>query len=91
MQFEWDEAKRQSNIHKHGFDFVDAIEVFENVMVTLIDERQDYAESRYIAIGVAKGRIVVVIYTDRDETIRIISFRKALKHEREFYFNQITN
>ena len=55
-------------------------------MVVEIDERENYGEDRYIGIGLLQGRVVVVIYTEPDEnTIRIISLRKALSYERRYY------
>ena len=54
-------------------------------MLIRLDMRQDYGEDRWIGIGITHGRVVVVVYTEQDngETIRIISLRKALKHERK--------
>ncbi len=94
MEFEWDENKRRANIRKHGIDFVDAATIFEGQIVVIPDERLDYDETRYIAFGLLKGQVVkvlVVAYTERGEKIRIISARKALKHEETFYFQQIAN
>ena len=55
-------------------------------MVVDIDERENYGEDRYIGIGLLQGRVVVVVYTEPDEeTIRIISLRKALSYERKYY------
>ena len=86
MQFEWDEEKNQANIHKHGLDFADAWEIFTAPMLTALDDRDDYGEDRWIGIGLLRARVVVVVYTERDEdTIRIISLRKALTHERASY------
>jgi uncharacterized DUF497 family protein len=84
VNFEWDEDKNQENIRKHGFDFADAWELFEAPMRTALDTRADYSEARWKGIGHLGNRIVVVVFTERDEdTIRIISLRKALKHERK--------
>lgn len=85
MRFEWDEQKRKTNIRRHGFDFADAKQVFAGPMLIRLDIRQDYGEDRWIGIGITNGRVVVVVYTEQDngETIRIISLRKALKHERK--------
>lgn len=89
MQFEWDEQKNQANIRKHGLGFVDAPQVFDGPMVVRLDTRQDYEEERWIGIGLTHGRVVVIVYTERDDTIRIISMRKALKHERERYYEEV--
>jgi len=86
MRFEWDEKKNRINIRTHGFDFADAWEIFEAQILSSLDTREDYGEDRWIAVGSLKGRVVVVVFTERGEdTIRIFSLRKALKHERTKY------
>ena len=93
MTFEWDENKRRANIHKHGIDFSDAATIFEAKTVVILDDRFDYGEERYVAFGLLRGTVIKVIavaYAERGETIRIISARKALKHEEAFYFEQIS-
>ncbi|QLA18132.1 BrnT family toxin [Desulfolutivibrio sulfoxidireducens] len=85
MLYEWDEAKRQANISKHGVDFVEAMAVLEDMPTLLVDDRFDYRESRCIAIGEAKGRILVVAFTMRGDVFRIISVRKANARERRKY------
>jgi uncharacterized DUF497 family protein len=83
VNFEWDEQKNAANIHKHGFDFTDAWEIFESPMLTAPDTREDYGEERWIGIGFLRERVVVIVFSERsDEVIRVISLRKALKHER---------
>lgn len=82
MRFEWDEATNAANIRKHGIDFSDAIEVFDHPMLTMIDDREDYGEERWLGVGLMQGRTIVVIYVERDgDRIRRISARKATKHE----------
>ena len=84
MNFDWDESKNSENIRKHGFDFADAWEIFESPMITRLDTREDYGEDRWFSIGFLGNRVVVVVFTEPDEnTVRIISLRKALKHERK--------
>jgi uncharacterized DUF497 family protein len=86
MRFEWDDEKNRENGRKHGFDFNDAVEVFSSPMVVAIDDREDYGEDRWVGIGLARSVPVVVLFTVRaEETIRIISVRKALSHERTRY------
>jgi uncharacterized protein len=81
--FEWDEIKNRSNIRKHGFDFADAEEMFRNNLLARPDTRQDYGERRWIGI---RGRAVVVVFAERgSQIIRIISLRKASRHERKEY------
>jgi uncharacterized DUF497 family protein len=85
MKFEWDERKRRENLSKHGLDFVDAPAIFDSPWLARPDTRREYGEDRWIAIGVSKGRVVVVVFTELDngEMIRIISMRKAEKHEQK--------
>ncbi len=87
MGFEWDERKRLSNIERHGLDFVEAERMFESPMLTALDTRQDYGEDRWIGVGISNGRVLVVAFTQRNEgrTVRIISLRKALSHERKAF------
>ena len=91
MRYEWDQQKRQTNIKKHGIDFMDIPELFDSDIVILPDERFDYGESRFIVIGILKNQVAVVVYTERDDNIRIISARKATKNEQIYYFKQISN
>jgi uncharacterized DUF497 family protein len=86
MHFEWDEQKNQANISKHGLDFADAWEIFTQPMIIALDDCEDYGEERWSGIGLLKVRVVVIVYTERSEdTVRIISLRKALTHERLRY------
>ena len=91
MSYEWDERKRRANVKKHGIDFIDVPEVFDGNVVILPDERFDYGETRFIGLGILKSHVVVVAYTERGENVRIISARKATKHEQIYYFQQIAN
>lgn len=92
MRYEWDEAKRQINLRQHGIDFADIPQVLEGDLILLEDDRYDYGETRYIVFGLLFERVVVVAYTERGEDmIRLISARKASKHETRQFFDQITN
>ena len=91
MRFEWDDAKRQSNLLKHGFDFVGIEEVFDGDTVTILDDRFDYGENRFITLGLLQERVVVIAHTETEEMIRIISVRKATKNEEISYFQQIAD
>jgi uncharacterized DUF497 family protein len=81
--YEWDEPKRLATIDKHGIDFIDAIEIFEAKHLVL-DARSDI-ETRKIAVGVVGAISIAVVYTVRDDVIRIITARKARKNERLCY------
>ena len=92
MKFEWDEGKNQTNLIKHGFDFTDAYRIFNLPMVVELDERENYREDRFVAIGLLDGRVVVIVYTEPDDqTIRIIYLRKALSLEQKHYEQYIKN
>jgi len=95
MRFEWDAEKRRANIAKHGIDFTDVCRMFSSPMLLVHDARYDYGEDRWCGIGMMKYCIAVVVFTERgpekDRIIRIISARKALKHERETYEKEILN
>lgn len=90
MEFEWDEAKRRANYRKHGLDFRDAEKVFQEVVITAEDRRQDYGEKRYISLGRLEDIVVVVVYTERSERIRLISMRRANQKERRAYEEKIS-
>ncbi|MBS1810654.1 MAG: BrnT family toxin [Acidobacteria bacterium] len=91
MKFEWDEAKRQTNIAKHGIDFVDLPPLFDGLTVLEVDDRFNYGETRFLTLGMLNGIVFLVVHTETDEVIRIISARKASKYEEEYYFQQIAN
>ncbi len=91
MEFEWDENKRQENLRKHGFDFADVWRVFENEIEVVIDDRFDYGETRFFALGLLFGRVVGVSYTETNQIKRIISVRKGNKNDEEKYFRNIAN
>ena len=91
MKFEWDEKKRLKNLKKHGFDFIDAAKVFTPDALTILDDRFDYEEIRFITFGSLEGETVAVAHTENEEVIRIISFRKAERDEEIEYFKQIRN
>jgi len=89
MEFVWDESKNKSNQEKHGIDFNNAKNVFNDTgRKTSPDLRNDYGEDRWITIGKLIDTIIVVVYTIRDTAYRIISARYAKKKEREIYNNQ---
>jgi uncharacterized DUF497 family protein len=89
--FTWDEVKRRANLRKHGIDFVDAPKIFQGLTFTAEDDREAYGERRFLTLGLLEDQVVSVAHTERRDEIRIISIRKATKHEARFYFSQITN
>lgn len=92
MDFEWDEDKNQAKIRKHGFDFGDAWEIFEAPLLAALDTRTHYGENRCTGIRLLGNRIVVVTFALREtDTMRIISLRKAMKHERKKFEEAISD
>ena len=91
MRYEWDEKKRLQNIRRHGIDFLDLEELFEELTVSVLDDRFDYAERRFFTLGLLKGIVVAVSHTEIEDNIRIISARKALRNEANRYFKEIKN
>ena len=86
MQFEWDEAKAARNLARHGIDFDEASEVFfDPLHIEIEDVRFEYGERRMKAIGEFRGRLFVVVFTQRQDAVRIISARKAEPYERREY------
>jgi uncharacterized DUF497 family protein len=90
MEFEWDPAKNRVNLRAHGIDFADAIDVFSGPTWERVDDRRDYAEERWVAVGLLRGLEITVVYTDR-RTARgvvrtIISARRATPDERETFY-----
>ena len=87
MDFEWDDAKAESNERKHGVTFSEALTVFgDPLSVTGYDPRHADDEDRFLTMGVSvDGRLIVVSHTDRDDVVRIISAREATRRERKDY------
>ena len=83
--FEWDSAKAASNLASHGVSFDSAAEFDFSTALIIKDERWDYGETRMIAYGHVRGRLHVLVYTERDAHIRVISLRKANDREGKLY------
>jgi uncharacterized protein len=84
-KFEWDDAKNDANLAKHGISFEEAATIFEGPVFTLADE-DSADEVRERTYGLINGiTVVCVIHTDRNGTTRIISARKATKSERDLF------
>lgn len=86
LQFEWDDAKATSNLAKHRVSFMAACQVFNDPFAIDTEERSmDYGEVRRRIVGLGNGLFLTVIYTERGDTIRIISARRATRPERREY------
>ncbi len=84
-RYEWDEAKRQENLCKHGVDFTDARQFDWSGALTAKDNRFDYGEDRFNSAGLVGDRLFVMVWTSRGDAVRVISFRKANRREVEYY------
>ena len=87
MQFEWDPAKAAANLKRHRVGFHEAAAVLDDALSTTFpDEAHSEDEARFVTIGVSRrGSVLVVAHTERNNTVRIISARRATRRERDFY------
>jgi len=85
VKFEWNPDKNRENLQKHGVSFLTAARVFEQPILRIVDNRKDYGETRYIAIGAFRDTVYYVAYTVRNDRTRIISARRANRRERRKY------
>lgn len=88
--FDWDPAKNDRTLIDRGFEFEFATLIFDGPVLLRADDRREYGEERFVATGVADGEVLTLVYTDRaylDDVVvrRIISARRASKHERQAY------
>lgn len=96
MEFSWDPAKSDENLQLRGFDFEFACLIFGGPTLEVEDRRHEYGETRIVAIGLAQGSELTVVYTDRrrsEHSIerRIISARRSNRHERKAYQASLEN
>ena len=90
MRYTYDPKKRVANLKKHGYDFKDAQQVIESTAtVTFEDRRFDYHEQRFITLGLLLAEVVIIATAETDEEIRVISMRKAERHEEKIYFSNL--
>jgi hypothetical protein len=87
MKFTWDEHKRRSNLKRHKLNFADAVEVFQGPMRIFEDTRFDYGEQRWVGLGLLDNVVVVIVHTEVEDEIRVISMRKATTHEKELFYS----
>jgi len=82
--FTWDPAKNEENKRRHGIAFEDVTSAFDGPTLEGFDGREDYGEDRWVMVGLMRGVVVVVVvYTERGDVIRMISARKAKSYEQE--------
>jgi uncharacterized protein len=85
MGFQWDPDKSAANEAKHGITFLQAAQIFRGPVLKRPDDRRDYGEQRFIALGTYDGEVLRVVFTERGGDIRLISAWRAGKHDREKY------
>lgn len=87
MQFEWNENKAVSNLSKHGVPFEEAKTVFDDPLyIDFYDPDHSKSEKRYLIVGESnRGRLLIVSYTEKGDSIRLISAREVTRAEREAY------
>ena len=90
LEFEWHDTKAEANLQTHGVSFDLAKTVFKDPFaIERLDDRKDYAEERFVIIGMAEGHVLLfVAYTEREDSIRIISARRVTQHEQDDYYRQ---
>ena len=87
LSFEWDEGKAKSNLARHGVSFAEATTVFgDPLSLTITDPAHSQAEDRWIVLGQSHQRkLLIVVHTERGDSVRIISARRASRRERKSY------
>jgi uncharacterized DUF497 family protein len=87
--FEWDDDKAAENRRRHRVSFEEAtLAVGDPFAIEWLDTREAYGEERIVLVGMSQGRLLTVVYAQRAERLRIISARRATKHEQDDYFRQ---
>ena len=85
MKIEFDPAKRLRTLEQRALDMDQASQVFSGMKLTIVDDRKDYGEPRWITFGFLNARMVVVVWTNRGDNLRIISMRKANDKEQKIF------
>jgi uncharacterized protein len=81
MKFQWGKEKAEANFRKHGVNFESVTEFDFTTAMVGVDDRFQYGETRLVAVGLIGFRVHVLVYTERGETVRVISLRKANARE----------
>jgi uncharacterized DUF497 family protein len=89
MRFTWHEPKRQITLKQRGLDFAQAEQIFAGPIFTFEDDRKDYGEQRWVTLGFLQTTVVVIVHTENEDEIRIISMRKAEKDEQHLFFTNL--
>lgn len=85
----WDEPKRKLNLRKHGIDLAELESAFDSPMVTVEDDRDNYGELRLQSLAICCGRVIFLVWTERQDTAHLISCRYADRSQIETYFESL--
>jgi len=85
----WDEPKRKTNLKKHGIDLADLESAFDFPMVTVEDDREVYAELRLQSLAMWRGRVIFLVWTERQDAAHLISCRYADRLQIQGYFENL--
>jgi uncharacterized protein len=86
MRYTWHEPKRQATLTQRGLDFALAEHVFAGPTFTFEDDRRDYGEERWVTLGMLRGKVVVIVHTETEDEIHVISMREAERDEQRLFF-----
>ena len=89
MPISWHEPKRQATLKARRLDFAECELVFAGPTFTFEDDREDYGEQRWVTMGLLRDQVVVIVHTETEADIRVISMREATKHEQALYFDNL--
>ena len=89
MRFTWHEPKRQTTRNRRGLDFADAEQLFAGPTFTFEDTREVYGEQRWVTLGLLRGKVVVIVHTESEAEIHVISMREADKDEQLLFFRNL--
>jgi uncharacterized protein len=87
MKFSWHEPKRQMTLKNRGLDFADAEQIFAGPTFTFEDERKNYGERRWVTLGLLREKVIVIVHTESETEIRVISMREADKDEQVLFYS----
>ena len=89
MRFTWHEPKRQVTRNRRDLDFADVELVFAGPTFSFEDDREDYGEQRWVTLGVLRGKVLVIVHTEGEGEIHVISMREADKDEQLLFFRNL--
>ncbi len=89
MHVTWHEPKRQATLKRRNLDFAEVEQVFAGPTFTFEDDRKEYGEQRWVTLGLLRAMVVVVVHTETDDEIHVISMRKADKDEQHLFFTHL--